>query len=161
MQFLRNGYFTGGSGYERSRMISRILIPTDPDRVADDTIDYGIAMAEAFDAEVHALSVLDRPQQRDQIRADLESNAHEVLESIVAASSERGLESQEHVRSGQPAEVILAAVEELGIDLVVMGTHARSGVDRVLLGSVAESVIRESPVPVLTVTPESDARPAP
>ena len=59
------------------------------------------------------------------------------------------------LRSGDPSAAILAAINDLGPDLVVMATHGRTGMDRLVLGSVAEQVIRASPVPILTVRPQA------
>jgi universal stress protein A len=59
---------------------------------------------------------------------------------------------------GDPAEVILAIAHEIGADLIIMGTHGRTGVDRLLMGSVAEQVVRKSPCPVLTVRAAPEVR---
>jgi len=58
------------------------------------------------------------------------------------------------VRTGDPAETIERAAQELGIDLIVMATHGREGLSHFVIGSIAEKVVREAPCPVLTVRPE-------
>ncbi len=98
------------------------------------------------------LGVIDRPEQRDQIRTTPEDVAQQRIDSVDPGAGDRGVELHSHIRDGQPAETILKTIGEQAIDLVVMGTHGRTGVERIL-GSVAEEVVRESPVPVLTVPP--------
>lgn len=138
-------------------MFDRVLLPTAPDSPSQSVASYGLEIAAAFGADALVVSVLDRPQERDQIRADQEREAEEVTEPIMEMAREAGVSAEREIRSGEAEEQILGLIADRGIDLVVMGTHARTGVDRVILGSVAESVIRESPVPVLTVTPDAAA----
>lgn len=66
----------------------------------------------------------------------------------------KDLNVQGKVVTGYPAEEILAIAEAEGADMIVMGTHGRKGIDRILFGSVAEKVVKSSPVPVLTVRPK-------
>lgn len=73
------------------------------------------------------------------------------LERLAAPARRRGVEVQVDVGFGAPTKAILAAVERVGADLVVIGTHGRAGLAHYLLGSVAEQVVRAAPVPVLTV----------
>jgi len=80
--------------------------------------------------------------EREKERAD------ELLDELAALADERGVEVERHVEIGRPSRAILDAVEDREIDHVVMGSRGRKGVSRVLLGSVAETVVRRSPVPV-------------
>lgn len=77
--------------------------------------------------------------------------AEETLEARVADLRQRGIKASGRVQAGIPYEVIVKIAEEELADMIVMGTHGRSGLNRVLLGSVAERVIRLAPCPVLTV----------
>lgn len=73
------------------------------------------------------------------------------------AGTQAGLTVVIEIVEGNPHEEILEYVSEHGIDMVIMGTHGRTGLDRVVMGSVAERVVRRSPVPVLTVRGEESA----
>ena len=136
-------------------MFQRLLVPTDPDEAEPDVAEYAFRLADTFNAEVHLLSVTEAPQQRDQLRTDHQEEVERMLTDIAQRGSDR-LTVHEHVRKGVAEEEIITAVRELNADLIVMGTQGRTGFDKLLLGSVAESVIEESPVPVLTVTPEAE-----
>lgn len=136
-------------------MFSRLLIPFPPDSPDVSVASYGVQLAEQFNAELVVLSVLDRPQQRDQIRSDQEEQARQASDPLLELAADRGIATERIITTGEADETIITTVKDHNIDLVVMGTRARTGVDRVLLGSVAESVVRESPVPVLTVTPDA------
>ena len=89
-----------------------------------------------------------------ELTSELESHATEVVGRI--ADEFEGVETHEAVRTGIPADTILEYVDEADIDMVVMSTHGRSGLDRFLIGSVTEKVVRSSPVPVLTVQGSGD-----
>lgn len=137
-------------------MFDHVLIPVDP-RDADQVVaEYGIQVADAFASRVTVLTVIEGREQRDQIRVDQEEDARETVEDILQHAGTHDLRADGDVRHGMPAEEILSILGETDIDLVVMGTQARTGVDRFLLGSVAEEVIREAPEPVLTITPEAE-----
>lgn len=79
--------------------------------------------------------------------------ASDTLAARVAAAQERGLRARSVLRIGVPHEEIVAACTAEAPDMIVMGTHGRSGLNRLLMGSVAERVVRTSPCPVLTVRP--------
>lgn len=139
-------------------MFDRLLIPYPPDSPDVNVATYGIELAQEFGADVTVLSIVDQPQKRDQIRSDPEADAREATDSVLELAEDRQLRGDRVITEGQAAEEIINAVAEHNIDLVVMGTQARTGVDRVILGSVAESVVRQSPVPVMTVTPDASAK---
>ncbi|WP_115865499.1 universal stress protein [Halorussus litoreus] len=139
-------------------MYDRILLPTDgSDQPA--VVSQALNLAELADATVHALYVVDEKalnyQPSESGREETRSARHEegeaATESIVEAAAERGVEVVTAIEEGSPAETIVAYAEDEAADVVVMGTHGRSGVDRYVLGSVTEQVIRKSEVPVLTV----------
>jgi len=85
----------------------------------------------------------------ETVRRDYHEEALVQLHDLVPASFTGSWEAQ--VTAGDPAEAIVRMVEELGIDLIVMATHGRTGLPHILLGSVAEKVLRHAPCPVLTV----------
>jgi nucleotide-binding universal stress UspA family protein len=98
--------------------------------------------AYAYAAELYAAADLIGP---------LREAARLRLEEVTSPACARVKDTKLLVRDGLPAHEILSAVQEVGADLVILGTHGRAGVGRALMGSVAEKVVRLSPVPVLTV----------
>jgi nucleotide-binding universal stress UspA family protein len=141
-------------------MYSSLLIPTDGSEQSKEAASEGLDLAEALGAEVHAFSVVDAElvagtthttgavENEERLQEEAEENAKELAEM----ARERGLEAVEVVEVGIPAEKIVEYAEE-NVDAIVMGTHGRSGVRRVLLGSVTDNVVRTASVPVVTVSP--------
>lgn len=81
---------------------------------------------------------------------EMAAEAKSALERVAREEVPQGVEVRTHVRCGFPPEEILSEATECGADLIVIGTHGRTGVERVILGSVAERVIRSAKIPVLT-----------
>lgn len=136
----------------------RILVPTDFGEAADRALDLAVTIAGKFESQVTILHVFHLPPitYAEGLYLPIDDmllQARKVLDGIAARAKSRHPKVQA-VLLGQsePYEQILRAVKDRDIDLVVMGTHGRRGVSHVLLGSVAEKVLRLSPVPVLTVT---------
>ena len=142
-----------------AKVFERILIPTDFGAPARNALDLAARLATEFDSELvllhcwefptYAYSEMTNPPQ-DFIVA-VEQAAREELDKTLAAVQKEVPRARSLLRTGVPWQEILAVVEELHADLVVMGTQGRRGIKHVLLGSVAEKVVRLSPVPVLTV----------
>jgi nucleotide-binding universal stress UspA family protein len=88
---------------------------------------------------------------------DLEHAAEQGLAELVATARAAGVEATSRTRYGSTAREICEQARDLGTDLIVLGTHGRSGLSRALLGSVAERVVRRAPCPVLTVRPHAHA----
>jgi nucleotide-binding universal stress UspA family protein len=135
----------------------RILVPTDGSDGAGAAVDCATDLATTYGAALHAVSVVDTGAmatdvQFDVIADQLQAYAADAVEAVADAASEAGVEETETaVLEGRPYDAIRTYVDEADIDLVVMGTHGRSGIDRYLLGSVAEKLVRTATVPVLTV----------
>jgi len=135
-----------------------VLFPTDGSDSAAAAFDVACDTVVTNDAALHVLSVVNVASlgagsyTREQT-GFLEEEASDVVESTVTDAEERGIESVvgvvEHDTSIHAR--ILSYVEDHDIDLLVVGTHGRTGLDRYLLGSVTEKLVRTSPVPVLTV----------
>lgn len=136
-------------------MYSSVLLPTDGSDGSLVAIEAGLALAADMEAEVHALFVVDERHVMGEFDAAVEAaeaRAERALEAAANAGSERSVAVEKHLRRGVPHREILEAIEQYGVDLVVMGTHGRTGVDRLVhLGSVTERVVRGSPVHVLAV----------
>lgn len=119
---------------------------------------HAIELAKLTDATIHTLYVVDESAYTsipDEIRAQtkeaLEGDGHSSTKSIAEKALEQSLEVTREIRWGKPAAAIIAYAVENDVDLIVMGTRDKSGFERYMLGSVAEKVVRGSPIPVLTV----------
>ena len=141
----------------------KILFPVDLSEVSAEIIPYVTTMARTFQADLHILFVARIFRYYDTIYVPPVSIV-EFEDKVVAGGRQRLDEFvEEHLKDccvsvaavmpGDPAEEIVRYIEAEGIDLVVMGTHGRKGLDRVLFGSVANHVVTTSSVPVLTVNP--------
>lgn len=135
-----------------------LLIPTTGRRQTDSVIELGVDLATAYSATFHALSVVDTMSlgidvYSEQHVAELEEQATAAVEHATGMAEDASVSSiQGSVMEGvSVSKEILRYIEAHDIDLVVVGTHGRSGVDRYLLGSVSEKIVRSSPVPVLVV----------
>ena len=145
-------------------MYQDILLPTDGSEGVAAAADHAGAVAERFDATVHVLSVADTRNRFESPSSGLSAKAwdeaeHERAEAAVEDAVDAlpdDLAVETHVAEGVPKTAILDAIEDTGVDLVIMGTHGRTGIDHYLIGSVAEKVVRKSPVPVMTVRLDED-----
>jgi nucleotide-binding universal stress UspA family protein len=127
-----------------------ILIPTDGSAAADAAVSHAVAIADRFEATIHVLYVMRSgrgvPSPSDPARTE----AEEIVGGVAEKADQRGREVKTHVQAGSPHDRIRNFISEHGIDLVTMGTHGRSGVERYLLGSVTEKVLRASDAPIIT-----------
>lgn len=138
-------------------MYDHVLWPADGSEAATDAADEAFAVAANNDATLHILFVVDETSGPLNIRGgdaqfeDLEAEGEEIVEELAEQAEQAGVETVTRaVQQGTPHEVILDYADE-NADIIVMGTHGRSGLDRHLLGSVTENVVRRSNVSVLTV----------
>lgn len=138
-------------------MYDTVLIPTDGSDESQAAIDHGIALADRLDATVHGISIVPEgphsAMKRDELRAEPQEEARESNQLVETAAERAGIDVTSDVREGVPQEAILEYAEETDADMIVIGTVGRTGLDHVLLGSVAEEVVRNSPIPVVTVRP--------
>ncbi|CCQ32964.1 UspA domain protein [Halorhabdus tiamatea SARL4B] len=136
-------------------MYDTVVLSTDGSASADRAVTVGLDLARRFDATVHALYVTDTGEVdaspaavRDDLSNALEEHGETALEQLSGQTDQSVVTA---VREGRPAAEICAYAEDVGADVVVTGTRGRHGEHAFLLGSVAEAVVRRSPVPVLTV----------
>lgn len=140
-----------------SSRVDSILHPTDGSAGSAAAAGYAIDLAEAFDASLHVINVVDvtgpwETLESDQLISSFEMAGQEAVDSIIERAEQRSIPSvQASVLDGTPSEITIEYATDKNVDLIVMGTHGRSGLDRVLLGSVAERVIGNATKPVLTV----------
>jgi nucleotide-binding universal stress UspA family protein len=134
----------------------RILVPTDGSECANIALDLAIEMAAETGATIDLLSVvfateIGADEETDRLIDRLVDNAALRLESLAERATARGVEVRMAVEVGAVHDEITEYAEAADVDLLVMGTHGRSGEPRALLGSVTERVLRTAPAPVLTV----------
>jgi nucleotide-binding universal stress UspA family protein len=144
-------------------MFTRILVPTDFGAASDAALEYARAFAAKFGASLYVLHVVEGSYasgpmgteafvvESPAIQQALMDDARARLDVRVNADDRVRFNATSELIVGASARVILHFAEERGIDLIVMGTHGRSGMAHLLMGSVAEKVVRHAPCPVLTV----------
>lgn len=137
-------------------MYDNVLVPTDGSKGAEVAVEHAIEIAEKFGANVHVLYVVDvRVNTKGDVWANILGGLKEIGEKATQSISdqviEQGLKPVKEVKEGVPHREINEYADDNDIDLIVMGTHGRTGLDRVLIGSTAEKVLRTSEVPVMTV----------
>jgi nucleotide-binding universal stress UspA family protein len=142
----------------------RVLVTTDGSSAADAAVDHAVAVTDAFDATLHALYVVNiealaagptaapPTELLDQFR----ERGEEATGEIADRAADAGVETVTAVYEGFPGPAILDYADEKEMDLIAMGTHGRTGIDRIMLGSTTERTIRRSPVPVMSVHPGND-----
>ncbi len=141
-------------------MYRNLLLPTDGSPAAEEGLRHGLGLARALGARVRFLYVLEPPgpplllgpenlPYYQDLLQDLRRAGEEALRRAEAGAQALGVPWESLLREGRPAEEILK--EAQSVDLIVLGTHGRTGLDRLLLGSVAQEVVRRSPKPVLLV----------
>lgn len=134
-----------------------VLVPTDGSPGARAGSDHGLRLADALDATLHVLGVAETASLGPDVRSvlsdeALEAAASDAVDDVIARAEKRGIaDTVRHVPHGDPADEIRTLIDDTDIDVVTMGTTGRRGVDRILLGSVAERTVRSAPVPVITV----------
>ena len=141
---------TGVVDPEGDPVYETILVPTDGSDGTQRSIEHAIDLAETYEATVHVLYVVDTSYPYGDFDVSFDWNA--VVEELIETVRAAGVEAVEAVRESENVpRSILDYADEQDIDLIVMGTHGRTGLNRVILGSVTERVVRTSEVPVLTV----------
>lgn len=137
--------------------LKRILVPIDFSETSEAALKYGIALARAFGAHLYLLHVPEHPGEAAEAEypiglfETMQNAAHDRLGHLLTDAETRELRPDSTMRMGVPCDEIVRFAQERNIDLIVMGTHGRTGIARVVIGSVAEKVVRKAPCPVLTV----------
>jgi len=137
----------------------RILVATDFGNSSEHALELALTLAEKFGSEltlVHSWQAPDYSYAAGlylpvDVLAPIERAAVARLEEAMTELKTRFPAAKSLLRAGVPWEEVLAAATQVKADLIVMGTHGRRGLERALVGSVAERVVRMSPIPVLTV----------
>jgi nucleotide-binding universal stress UspA family protein len=149
--------------------IKHILVPTDVSEYADYALDYAIELAQKLQARLTLMYVMETmPLEVAESASDSSPSNWQrwetYIEQRMAVSLKRvhdvGLQGESLVVHGVPFQIIIDAAKEKAVDLIIMSTHGRTGLTHVLVGSVAEKVVRMAPCPVLVTrgkTETSDA----
>lgn len=147
-------------------LFKKILVPTDNSENAKEAFKYALKLAEKHDSTIYVVAVVNIGYLEEA--GKFESNhfklPHSYVENIVKEKTKeteefvrknsvnyRGSEIARHIRKGHPVTEIISIARKKEVDLIVMGTHGRSGLSHTLMGSVAERVVRKASCPVLTV----------
>lgn len=143
--------------------IKKILCAVDFSDYSPMVADYAAMVAGCAGAQVIVLYVAPSlsqyvgfhvpPSSIENFVGEIVTGAEDTMNEFVRDNFTE-MDTKGQVVTGYPAEEILALAEAEGVDMIVMGTHGRKGIDRILFGSVAEKVVKSSPVPVLTVRPK-------
>jgi nucleotide-binding universal stress UspA family protein len=148
--------------------LKTILLPTDGSECSAKATAYALSFAKQYGGRVVALHVVDQRWEEQarlvfaevgqdvtrRIREGYEEQARQILRDVTEAAGKAGVPVETKVLTGIPSEDIVRVARELAADLIIMGTHGRAGMPHLLLGSVAEKVVRRAPCPVLTVRRE-------
>jgi nucleotide-binding universal stress UspA family protein len=140
-------------------MFERILVPTDGSKAARRAAEHAIELANASDATVHAMYVMDMgdadfvatPDDIAETRRRMEKKGTEYTDEIAEMAGERGVECVTVVKSGIPEDEILEYVRDNDVDLVSMGKRGRSDPDKLLIGSTTQRVLARAEIPVHTM----------
>jgi len=147
-------------------MFKRIVVALDRSEAAQEAFAVAIALAHAERAELGICSVVDPVMisgtappspAMDILIRDMEVEARRIVSEAIDRAHRAGVVAGGETRSGAPAFEVLGYAKQFKADLIVMGTHARRGLQHFFLGSVAEVVLRESPTPVLIVRARASA----
>ena len=143
--------------------ITKILCAVDLSDHSNDVAEYAVLLAKAFGAEVTALYAAPSlsqyvgfhvpPSSIENFVGEIVAGAEKSMETFVAENFP-GVKAVGKIISGYAAQEILAYAAANDMDIIVMGTHGRTGIDRILFGSVAEKVVKAADIPVMTVRPK-------
>jgi len=138
-----------------------LLVPTDFSDHSLRALPYAVSLAERFGAKLKVVYVNEPSLQVSDVAwvavDDRSSNQNHVerarrqLERIILDQVPRDVPADAEILSGDPVETVVEYARENGVDLIVMATHGRGGISHVLMGSVAEHIVRKAPCPVLTL----------
>jgi nucleotide-binding universal stress UspA family protein len=147
-------------------MFKKILCPLDFSEFSNEIVNYAVNIAGKYGSELHLLHVIPNLNYYTPYESFLTPENLVALESSIEKEVGKDFEKiikkidtsvKTIIKSGAPFVEIIEYVKAESIDLVVMGTHGRSGIEHILIGSVAEKVVRKSPCPVLTIRPKNKA----
>lgn len=144
-------------------MFKKILCPVDFSQFTQDVINYAVDLAKKYDAELHVMHVVPNmtyftpyesfltPENLVAVEKNIQD---EVENNFAKLLKNETVPTRTIIRTGVPFVEIIDYAKSESIDLIVMGTHGHSGIEHILIGNVAEKVVRKSPCPVMTIRPK-------
>ncbi|WP_254524334.1 universal stress protein [Natrinema caseinilyticum] len=140
-------------------MYQDLLLATDGSDPARRATEHAVELATQLDATLHVLSVSEEGPQaeskQDRLRNDPDTEAETAAEAAEEEARSADVETTTAIRHGVPQEQVVEFAETNPVDMIVVGTAGRSGLDHLISGSVAEEIVRNAPVPVVTVREQS------
>lgn len=143
------------------KQFSTLLVATDFSEGSDYAFDYALTLAQKFSSKLVLIHVVNEPVDLrgfyvphvsfENLEKEILEGAEKMMERFCKDNLADYPDFEKHVISGIPYEEVVRMADECGADLIVMGTHGRKGVDRMLFGSTAERVVRNARCPVMTV----------
>ncbi len=130
-------------------MFKRILVPTDGSEPATKAADKAIELAKKLDAEIVAVHVID--EKLIQPFEVLENEGMEILQQIQKKGESAGVEVSEVLLLGNPGHDMKKISSKTEADLIVIASHGRTGLEKILMGSVAENTLKTADIPVLLI----------
>lgn len=144
-------------------MFEKVLLTTDGSRFAEDAAQIAIGLAQKCEAEVRIVTVVEHPpyygtpeasalydaELYRSLSAELEKLGQEAVDRLAKIVQDAGLSTTSTVRRGAPADEIVAEADDWGAGVIVVSTHGRTGLARLVLGSVANQVVNHAPCPVM------------
>lgn len=142
-----------------SKLFRKVLIATDGSEYTKKAVDYGIELANNTGAKLHTIYVIDTraygsiplSSTMEYAYSLLRQEGDMAIKYVADKAEAAGLEVEGIIAEGHPADEIIKYAEKNSIDIIVMGTLGKSGLERFLLGSVADKLIRNSRIPVIAV----------
>lgn len=143
-------------------MFKKILCPVDFSQFSQEVVDYAVDLAIKYGAELHIIHVIPNmtyftpyesfltPENLVAIEKHIQDQVENDFEKVL----KQNVPAKKVIRTGVPFVEIIDYAKSESIDLIVMGTHGRSGIEHILIGNVAEKVVRKSPCPVMTIRPK-------
>jgi nucleotide-binding universal stress UspA family protein len=145
------------------KKFNKILFATDFSEISEFAFDYALTLAETFNSRLIIMHVINEPVDLrgfyvphisfDTIEREIALSAEKMMEKFCSKKTKDYNNYDKFIVSGIPYEEILKKADEEKVDLLVMGTHGRAGIDHLLFGSTAERVVRKAACPVMTVRP--------
>jgi nucleotide-binding universal stress UspA family protein len=151
----------------RDKVLRKILIATDGSKTAEKAADFGVQIAGSSGASVYVVYVIDTTPYYSipldqvwskEVYEQLEQMGNEITSNEEKTAKAAGLEAESIVRKGDPAARIVNFAEELGVDMIVVGSHGIGGFERLVIGSVSEKVVRHAKIPVLVFREQKDKK---
>jgi universal stress protein A len=143
--------------------LKKILVPVDYSDCSRVAMEYALFLAERFEAEIEVLHVAEIPLGEEHTVVNPDTGKEQLLSELIMQQAVKAeteflapfvratIPIEKSLLKGRPGKVIIEAAAERGADLIVMGTHGRSGFDRLIMGSVTERVLRSATCPVAVV----------